>query len=741
VTFGEFLAGSIELLAVLCAIGFGAIRLRARLLSGWSGAPARLAEVVLGISLLVIVLELIGVVGLYRPGWVLVAAIAAGIGVGVAAGRKSGGKGIELPAPAVGAVGIGVATAAALLVAAHWAMPTQTGLDIGMYLPNTTWHNAPFAARFVQDAQVGALHMTEVLKLTVWFYPQNSELLHSVGLLFLGTDFLSPLMNIGWMALCLFAAWCFGRPYAAGAAAVLGMALILDAEMLLLYQPGDAKNDTIGLFFLLASVAILVNGDAQSRAAAGAARTLHSGGPGLRPMLSRGVLIVAALAAGLALGTKLNLLAPFGLLTLGVIAVARAGDRIRTGAIWVACSLLTGGFWFARNLVESGNPLPWADKGPLPGPEQFDIDIREGHTVADYLTNGKVIKDSLIPGLDDSFGVLWPLTLAVVLAGIALAIWRGRTTMLRMLGVVALFSGIAYLVTPLTAAGPQGDPNAFEVNLRYASPALALGVLLLAVDAGLGRERIRNLVLGGLSLLLVVGLFSGGEDVWQSDYAVGAVALALFVIGVPVLLAYASRRGMGWPAVAAAAALAVGLAIGIGWAKNDDYINDRYQAATAPGDFPEGIRSALELFNEEDPTDSRVAVVGGRPGFKQYVFYGRDLSNHVQYVAHEGSHGAYTPIATDPRRTSDVAACEEWLTALNDGDYDYAVIGPDQRTQAISPVEATWLNGDPAAAVLLEDELTFVFAIDGELDPGRCEGIRDFTPLDEGQAGQPKPAQ
>jgi hypothetical protein len=147
------------------------------------------------------------------------------------------------------------------------------------------------------------------------------------------------------------------------------------------------------------------------------------------------------------------------------------------------------------------------------------------------------------------------------------------------------------------------------------------------------------------------------------------------------------------------------------------------------------------VFNEEDPTDSRVAVVGGRPGFKQYVFYGRDLSNRVQYVAHEGPHGAYTPIATDPRRTSDVEACEEWLTALNDGDYDYAVVGPDQRTQGISPVEATWLTGDPAANELLEDELTFVFAIDGELDPGRCEGIRDFTPLDEGQAGQPKPAQ
>ena len=81
-----------------------------------------------------------------------------------------------------------MATAAATVVAAHWAFPTQAGLDIGMYLPNSTWHNMPFAARFVQDHQVGALLYTEPLKLSVWFYPQNSELLHSSGILFFGND-------------------------------------------------------------------------------------------------------------------------------------------------------------------------------------------------------------------------------------------------------------------------------------------------------------------------------------------------------------------------------------------------------------------------------------------------------------------------------------------------------------------------------------------------------------------------
>ena len=67
-SFGHFLTGSLELIAIALALGFASARLRGRLLPLWSGASARLAEAVLGISLLVVILELVGVVGLYRPG-------------------------------------------------------------------------------------------------------------------------------------------------------------------------------------------------------------------------------------------------------------------------------------------------------------------------------------------------------------------------------------------------------------------------------------------------------------------------------------------------------------------------------------------------------------------------------------------------------------------------------------------------------------------------------------------------
>jgi hypothetical protein len=723
-SFGDYFQGSIELIAVAAALGFAAVGMRGRFLPGWSGASARLADVVLGLSLLVVVLELVGVVGLYRPGWVLLAALLVGGGIGFA--LRPAGQGAPLPAPAIAPYALAVAVAAAFLVAAHWAMPTQTGLDIGMYLPNTTWHNAPFAARFVQDHQVGAIHFIDTLNLTVWFYPQNSELLHSAGVLFLGNDFLSPLINIGWMSLCLLAAWAFARPYGGGPIAVLAMTLVVGANMLLLYQPGDAKNDIAGLFFLLASAAVLVNAEAQRRAAADSAHTLHSGGPPLEPRLSNGALIVAGLAAGLALGTKLNLLAPFAFLTLGVIAVS-AGYRARATVVWVLSALVTGGFWFARNLIHAGNPLPWIKAGPLPGPDQLDINIREPHTVAHYLLppDGGVIRHDLVPGLHDSFGDLWPLVLLVVIGGFILAMFRGRTPMIRMLGIVALLSGIAYLFTPLTAAGPEGDPTAFTTNLRYASPAIGLGAMLLGVDAGLLKPRFQSWLLGALVVLLLVQavpVWDLGPE-WERDFLLGAIGLSFFLIVVPVGLALLGQRGWDPWTIGAGTVVALALIVAIGWPNSDDYVKNRYQASTAPKDFPVGMKAALAWFNRANPHDSRIAVVGGRPGFKQYVFYGDDLSNHVQYVARHAPHGAYLPIASeaaqkgqDPRAATE---CREWLEALDDGDYDYVVIGPDQRTQSLAPVEATW-TGEASATKVEESDDVFVFKINGPLDPLAC---------------------
>jgi hypothetical protein len=250
--------------------------------------------------------------------------------------------------------------------------------------------------------------------------------------------------------------------------------------------------------------------------------------------------------------------------------------------------------------------------------------------------------------------------------------------------------------------------------------------MLLAVDAGLLRPRIQGWLLGGLAVLLLVQavpIWDLGDE-WEKDFVLGAIGLALFLVVVPVGLGVLGRRGWDTWTLGAGVAVALVLVVAIGWPNSKDYVENRYQASTAPKDFPEGMRAALAWFNRTDPEDSRIAVVGGRPGFKQYVFYGDDLSNRVQYVAKHGPHGAYLPIASeavqrDPANPAVPSQCREWIAALNDGDYDYAVVGPDQRTQSAFPTEAAWTT-IAGGRRLEENDKVFVFQLPDELDPAGC---------------------
>ena len=53
-----------------------------------------------------------------------------------------------------------------------------------------------------------------------------------------------------------------------------------------------------------------------------------------------------------------------------------------------------------------------------------------------------------------------------------LAMLWGRDRVVRWIGGVALFGMVAYLFTPLSAAGAEGAPDAFAINIRYLVPAL-----------------------------------------------------------------------------------------------------------------------------------------------------------------------------------------------------------------------------------------------------------------------------
>src|SRR3978361_2053237 len=92
-----------------------------------------------------------------------------------------------------------------------------------MFGGDTTWYHMPFAATMAQEHSTVHLHFTDPLRLAAWFYPQSSELIGAAAIVLFKTDWLSPLINLFWLAIALLGCWCLGRPYRVGpAAAVAG---------------------------------------------------------------------------------------------------------------------------------------------------------------------------------------------------------------------------------------------------------------------------------------------------------------------------------------------------------------------------------------------------------------------------------------------------------------------------------------------------------------------------------------
>ena len=158
-----------------------------------------------------------------------------------------------------------VALAAAAFLAAHWATGLQDVWARGMLTFDTLWYHGPFAAKIAETGSVWPLHFTDPLYLN-WFYPQNSELLHGAGIALFDRDLFSPLINFGWLGICLLAAWCIGRPYGVAPLSVVAVALVIDIGPMVPREAGTPANDVAPVAMLLAAAAVLVNAAAQARA-------------------------------------------------------------------------------------------------------------------------------------------------------------------------------------------------------------------------------------------------------------------------------------------------------------------------------------------------------------------------------------------------------------------------------------------------------------------------------------------
>jgi hypothetical protein len=737
---GSYLLGAAELAVVALSLGFGAFRLRRRLLPAWEGAPARLVEIVVGVALLTWISEILGTFTLFYAG-ALVAACALVAGaialwpagpVGAAspavlgAGGASAPRGTPASPPPAGEgfwsllVMVGVIA----LVFGHWALTTKHALDHGIFNFDSLWYHLPFAADMVQSHSLTGMHHVDTV-FTNWFYPQNSELLHGVGMLLTGRDTLSLFINYGWLVVAFLAAWCVGRPYGRGSLSVVASALLLESHILVVREPGAAKNDLMAAALLLAAIAILVNAWAARRpeganAPAGTGEQPADGpkspvrGDSSPHRLPVGwPLAAAGLAVGLAAGTKVTALAMAAALSVAVVVLAPTGRRWAAAGWWFVPALLGGGFWYLRNLVVAGNPEPAIEHlGPisLPHPERLQIG-RPDFAISHYATDTGVWREYFAPGLHSAFGALWPLVLAAAIVAALLALLKGRDRIVRWAGAVALFGFVAYLFTPLSAAGADGAPEAFGINVRYVYGAVLAGLVLVPLPRFFDSGRRRWWLLGTLLVVLVVT--DRADAVVRDPGRLFALLVIVLAVLVPAALLLARGRGASRGVVAGgfvALALAV---VAIGYPVQRHYLQERFRNDVASESIPGmNLDSAYRWVGNID--DARIGLAGSTADFAQYGFFGADLSNEVRVLGVEGPHSAFNAIST----------CAGFHAAVNAADLDYLVTSPFLNfIHPGSPIpspEARWLRGEHAVSPVLHSGPVAVWKVEGKLSPGAC---------------------
>lgn len=670
-TTARYLLGDLLLLVVVAALGVAAVHARRWAVPDWRGAPARMVEALLAVAVLLALAQVVGVLGVLRTAPLVGGCVAiAGVAVTVAArGSRSGDVGPPAapPPPRVGVPGVVVSLVACGALAIRWGDRLWHSATGGMSHLDTLTYHGPIAARFVQEASITEPHFT-FSEPHATYFPASSELLHAVGILIFDSDFLSLTINFGWLALALLGAWCFGRSRGLGAVSLAAAAVVLASPKIVTSQAADAKNDIVVIALLLCAGALLV--EARGR---------------------RSVLLLAALAVSMAVGFRLTA-APAALVLLAALPfLARRGERAATAALTPVIAVAAGGYWYVRNAVLASNPLPFTDGiGPITLPT-IDRPVLGRHdiSVADTIGDGEfwaAAPDALRLAL----GPGWAAMLALAGAGLGLAVIRGPRE-LRVVGAVGLAGLAAYLVTPTTA----GEDGAFFfAALRYTTPFLALGLVLLATSVAHGKWR--PIVLAATALLVV--LTAGGPYGWEGEQPavlIGVSVVAVLAVGVALRL----RSRLTRRAAAVGAVVGVVIAATAGAVVHERYLDLRYAYADRPD------LAALYAWSRT-VRDARIGTVY----FVQYPLYGTDLSNRVEWVGRRRGQGDFGP----------ARSCIDWWRILRRERYRYVVTGPVTGTSR--PPEHAWTRSSPTASEIVRVGAVSVFRLDRSAAPNACHG-------------------
>ncbi|MBV9916962.1 MAG: hypothetical protein JO153_10720, partial [Solirubrobacterales bacterium] len=155
-SLGRYALGVGALLIVVGSLGIAAVATRRRYAPAWSGAPARLAEIVVALALLTAELELLGTLRLFRL--VPLTAFSLVVGLSISRALVGGRAGADSAAAAHGAAlrrrpvaaTLAIGVIAGVVVLAEWAGPTFKSFDFGIRGFDSLWYHLPWSASFAQ---------------------------------------------------------------------------------------------------------------------------------------------------------------------------------------------------------------------------------------------------------------------------------------------------------------------------------------------------------------------------------------------------------------------------------------------------------------------------------------------------------------------------------------------------------------------------------------------------------------
>jgi len=677
----RFLVGIVALACLWVGPVGLAVRLRGRF-TPLRGTAARVGEGVVALALLLGGAELVGTFGALRivPLLVVSAAMAA-----VASWRRPWRDRptpeeplAAPPAPRSVSVAAGIA---ASWVAFCWLSRVFFATSAGMLDYDTLYYHSPFAADFARTGSTLGLHFVAPTEIHQ-FFPDNGELLHALGIIAFGRDELSLVINLGWLVLALMAAWCLGRDRGLGPLCVTCAAVVVVLPLMLTTQVATSEDDIICVALLLAALALFRQAGT-----------------------SRGTLAVAGTAAGLAIGTKVTMLAPIALLTLAVIWSVMKGPRaVRRShqlIAWFAPLVFAGGYWYARNLAEAGSPVPPTRLPVFASPAGLNPEYR---ILAPDLFSASRWQRIFEPGLSSHMGGWWPALFCLAAALVGLVVIAASDAVERSIALVAIGAAVSYVLLPGSGWGLPHNPYLFAVNLRFLVPGLAACLVVGAQARVLRRPGSQIAITAVLLALLAEGYSNPAVHIVTGHSVVVAGLLA------GGWLVYASRHRLSpgrvpRGATVVAGVLACVLVTAVADKATSRYLRHRYQTVGAPVNqafLPPVWRWAQGL--------SGVSI--GYAGGIQLVYplFGAELKNVVSPVGEREAHGGLLA----------AVSCPQWRADLAEARYRYLLVAPYGGMHPPTAV-LDWTSSIPDATVILRSGPATVFALPLDVTSAGCE--------------------